>query len=100
MSQVSSHAMTIFGDALECASPDERARYLDRACGGDADLRAHIEHLLRAHGEAGQFLGGGDRPAAHGGGGAPASMADAATAASDRPGARIGPYKLLEQIGE
>src|SRR5688572_4449895 len=100
MSQVSSHAMTIFGDALECASPDERARYLDRACGGDADLRAHIEHLLRAHGEAGQFLGGGDRPAAPGGG-APASMADAAAAAraaADGPGARIGPYKLLEQI--
>jgi eukaryotic-like serine/threonine-protein kinase len=39
--------------------PDEAARavYLDRACGGDAELRARVEALLRSHDPAGSFLG-------------------------------------------
>ncbi|HVS40171.1 MAG TPA: protein kinase, partial [Gemmataceae bacterium] len=39
--------------------PDEAARtgYLDKVCGGDADLRARVEALLRSHDPAGSFLG-------------------------------------------
>src|SRR5262245_1757647 len=78
---------SIFGKALEMASPEERAAYLEKACVGDADLRAEIERLLHAHDEAGAFLEPG-----------PATTADVPL--SERPGTFIGPYKLLEQIGE
>lgn len=45
---------------LEAADlPDEPARraLLDRACEGDAWLRARVEALLRSHDPAGSFLG-------------------------------------------
>ncbi|MEX0676639.1 MAG: protein kinase [Pirellulales bacterium] len=83
--------LSIFADALECDSPEARARHLDGACGDDTALRAQIEALLEAHHEAGDFLKGRDSPADF------ASMADPASQAS---GTIIGPYKLLEQIGE
>jgi len=51
----------IFSAALEKVSPQERAAYLDAACGGDPTLRARVEALLRAHAEAGGFL---EQPAA------------------------------------
>src|SRR5690242_6990174 len=78
----------IFCDALELASPAERAAYLDRACGGDAGLRRRVERLLEAHTEAANFLAAG-----------PAVAAVTAPAAEARA-AIVGPYKLLEQIGE
>jgi hypothetical protein len=45
MSAAGPHISTIFGEALECASPAEQAAYLDHACGGDAALRARVEAL-------------------------------------------------------
>ena len=80
----------LFCDALDRKSPDELAEYLDAACGGDAHLRAQVEELLASHRDAGKFLGGTsasgdvtlDKP--------PVEL----------PGTQIGPYKLLEQIGE
>ncbi len=56
---------SILSTAVEITSPDQRAAYLDEACGDDADLRAQVERLLRAHSRAGSFLErpvGGDRP--------------------------------------
>jgi tetratricopeptide (TPR) repeat protein len=47
---------SIFDEAAEIASPEERAAYLERACGGDADLRERVGALLRALEEAGSFL--------------------------------------------
>src|SRR5262245_21276170 len=47
---------SIFCAALEIASPEERAAYLDRACGGDQQLRGRVEELLAAHALAGSFL--------------------------------------------
>jgi hypothetical protein len=38
----------IFGSAVECA-PEAREQLLDRACAGDAELRAEIDSLLAAH---------------------------------------------------
>jgi serine/threonine protein kinase/WD40 repeat protein len=93
MSVADSQVMTIFCEALERGSPRERAAYLDQACGPDASLRARIEALLQAHGEAGGFLGGGPS--------APSlSTATDQRPAGEGPGSRIGPYKLLQQIGE
>jgi serine/threonine protein kinase len=81
---------SIFLEALEKPLPDERAAFLDQACGGNAELRRSVELLLRAHDKAGGFLA--DSPAPLG-------------VTVDQPvpenlGTVIGPYKLIEQIGE
>ncbi len=49
-------ANTLFLQALEVRSPEERTALLDKACGGDSALRAEVEQLLKAHEEAGNFL--------------------------------------------
>jgi serine/threonine protein kinase len=67
----------------------ERAAFLDAACGQDAELRARVERLLQAHDQGGSLL---DQPA-------PATV-DLPTPLAEVGGARIGPYKLLQQIGE
>ena len=36
--------------------PQERAAFLERACGGDAELRRQADSLLAAHDQAGDFL--------------------------------------------
>ena len=43
-------------EAAELASPQERAAYLDRECGGEPELRARIEALLAAHDRTGLSL--------------------------------------------
>src|SRR5262249_8309209 len=83
--------LEIFSAALEIDQQPERSAYLDRACGDDMQLRQRIEALLQAHGCAGSFMA------------SPASVPDTRTdlsRAEDKPGTRIGPYKLLQQIGE
>ena len=72
------------------STPRARAGYLDQACGGDAELRARVEALLDAHQKADSFL----EPAR------PPTVTVRSTAVRRRPGTVIGPYKLLEQIGE
>src|SRR5262245_4861534 len=92
MSDSNRHVMSIFCEALLYTSAGEQAAYLDSACGNDADLRARVEDLLRAHQQAGHFLEGtGPSP----------SRADTVNQPiREGPGTVIGPYKLLEQIGE
>jgi serine/threonine protein kinase/WD40 repeat protein len=85
----------IFASALAKASLQERAAYLDEACAGDAELRRRLEALLEAHDKAGSFL---EKPAA-----AEVVTTDLPgrpAGAAEGPGTRIGPYKLLQQIGE
>jgi WD40 repeat protein/serine/threonine protein kinase len=79
----------IFVAALQ-EEREHRAAYLDRACGTDAALRQRVEVLLDAHERAGSFL---RQPAA-------AGLTDAYRPISEGPGTVIGPYKLLQQIGE
>jgi WD40 repeat protein/serine/threonine protein kinase len=69
---------------------EQRAAYLDRACGDDPSLRRRVEVLLDAHERAGSFL---QQPAA-------AGLTDAYRPLSEGPGTVIGQYKLLQQIGE
>ncbi len=80
----------IFHEALARALPEERSAYLEQACAGDPALRASVEALLRANVGASGFL---DGPAA-------ALMATTDEPITEGPGTVIGPYKLLEQIGE
>jgi serine/threonine protein kinase/Flp pilus assembly protein TadD len=81
---------SIFGKALELSSASERAAYMDEACHGDARLRAEVESLLQARLDAGGFLAGAAAE--------PATTLEAPII--ERPGALVGPYKLMEQIGE
>src|SRR6516165_10162105 len=81
---------------------EERAAYLDQACGGDAELRRRVEALLQAHHAAGSFL---DHPAVEAATSEDVSLGRRIDPGdlpppSEGPGSRIGPYKLMEQIGE
>ncbi|MHC4647272.1 MAG: serine/threonine protein kinase [Planctomycetota bacterium] len=82
---------SIFGDVLEKETAEERAAYLDRACGNDADLRNKVEELLRAYEQA------DDVPEAPIVG--PEITLDKC-ALTEGPGTKIGRYKLLQLIGE
>jgi serine/threonine protein kinase/tetratricopeptide (TPR) repeat protein len=85
--------MEIFSEALELTSAEERAAYLDRACGPDRSLRGRVEGLLGAHVEGDSFL---ESPAA-----APSVTATPGDRIGpEGPGTTIGPYKLMEPIGE
>ncbi len=85
-------ANEIFVNAMELTSPDERRELLDRECRSDAVLREQVEKLLQAHDSANSFL---QRPAQ---GCEPTVVPE--RPASDVVGSRIGPYKLLQEIGE
>jgi hypothetical protein len=74
--------------------PEERAAYLDKACGGDAALCGRVEGLLQAHEQAGDFL---ETPPT---GLEPAQPAGVSIPLAEKPGDKIGHYKLLQQIGE
>jgi ankyrin repeat protein/serine/threonine protein kinase len=86
---------TLLAAALDISGAAERRAYLDRACGGDAALRAEVESLLAANSAAGEFL---LRPAAIGAGAAQETVS--MLQLTEKAGTRIGRYKLLEQIGE
>src|SRR4051794_2283733 len=80
---------SIFLQALEMSSPAKRAAYLDRACGDDRVLRGEVEALLGAHFQSGDLLDLPDK-----------RMLTDEEPPRERPGTVIGPYKLLQQIGE
>ncbi|MCA9190109.1 MAG: serine/threonine protein kinase [Planctomycetales bacterium] len=73
---------------------DKRGSELDRLCRDNTGLRDEVDSLLKAHDGAGDFLKQPtlDHP----------DIAETLNAPSgiERPGTVIGPYKLLEQIGE
>jgi serine/threonine protein kinase len=81
----------IFDEAVRRAPGTERAAYVDEACGGNLKLKERVQQLLQAFADAGSFL---ESPAADG-----AATADSPSL-SECPGTVIGPYKLLQQIGE
>jgi len=87
----------IFVAALHQPTPADRVAFLDRACAGDRSLRERIEGLLREHDQLGSFL---DRPAAPDAGTGAYSPSAAPDPPPEPPGTRIGPYKLLQKLGE
>lgn len=90
MSPVHPTVETILADAVEIASAEARQAFVDEACAGDDALRREVERLAACHFAAGGFL---EPKTADG----PTVMY---SAIREAPGAQIGPYKLLEQIGE
>jgi serine/threonine protein kinase len=78
---------TLFHEALKRTGQAEREAYLDGACRGDASLRTRVDALLAAHAEADGFL-------------EPPTRDEQGKPLAEGPGTRIGPYKLLQKIGE
>jgi serine/threonine protein kinase/tetratricopeptide (TPR) repeat protein len=89
MSAREAEAARIFLEAVEHPEGSARDAFLRAAAAGDALLGQRVDALLRAHGQPNGMLDG-DRLAA---------TRDAAEP-GEGPGAVIGPYKLLEQLGE
>jgi serine/threonine protein kinase len=85
----------VFTEALRCPNLEARVAYLDGACGSDGALRRRVEALLRAAESAGDFL---EQPPTGLAAGDGSTLVVAAL--SEKPGDRIGRYKLLQQIGE
>jgi formylglycine-generating enzyme required for sulfatase activity len=81
--KVAASTKEIFLAAADIPGPAERRAYLDRACAGDPAARREVEELLRHHDEAGRFL-----------------EAPACPLGPARPATEVGPYRLMEPIGE
>src|SRR5687768_15890633 len=93
MTEPPNREVAVLNAALELPKA-ERAAYLAGACAGDDALRGQVEALLGAHEQAEGFLE------------APPARCDfkrpevASASLTEKPGDRIGRYKLLQQIGE
>jgi serine/threonine protein kinase/tetratricopeptide (TPR) repeat protein len=83
-------ARELFLHAVGKLPPEQWEAFLVATCGADADLAQLVRDLLQAHREAGSFL---DAPA-------PGLDATLNQPPLERIGTTIGPYKLLQQIGE
>ncbi|MEZ6075874.1 MAG: protein kinase [Pirellulaceae bacterium] len=92
MSNDPQRVQAIFIDAVQKAESD-RADFLERECGGDSELRRRVDALLAAHDQSGSFL---DSPPKNLAGSSPT----VAQFAPEQAGSLIGPFKLLQQIGE
>jgi WD40 repeat protein/serine/threonine protein kinase len=104
----------IFNVARKIDSPDARAEYLHQVCGVDGVLFQRVDTLLRAYAEQASFLelppAGSAPPTFEQAGSFLEALASAIVVESafntvhqplpERPGTEIGPYKLLQVIGE
>ncbi|HEY7637922.1 MAG TPA: serine/threonine-protein kinase [Gemmatimonadales bacterium] len=80
----------ILDEALEL-SADQRAAYLERACAGDARLRAELEALLSADEASGEFLEGSAEAYLEG-------MAAGGLGDSVPSGTVLGPYRVTREL--
>src|SRR4029077_20429413 len=91
MGDTSNKAKSIFLAAIEGYAPEQWAAFLEQACIGDELLRVEVDKLLRARSVMGSFH---------------EAQRSALLATVDEPdvtersGTVVGPYKLMEQIGE
>jgi tetratricopeptide (TPR) repeat protein len=90
----------VFTAAIGLVDPVARAAYLERACEGDAALRARVEQLIAADAGVGSFLNhplpGGQGPP--GRAAPPTVVQGVGQAAAPEPGTWIDRYKLLQPI--
>src|SRR6266567_2644724 len=82
--------VVVFTEAIRLPAV-ERTEYLARACADDPELRRKVEALLEAHDGVGDFL---EEPLPGAGSGVGMETV------GEKPGDRIGRYRLLQQIGE
>ena len=81
----------IFNVARKIDSADAREAYLRQVCEGNQSLRNRVDALLKVHEQEKSFLASPASP--------PVATIDEPEI-TERPGSVIGPYKLLQQIGE
>jgi hypothetical protein len=108
MDVVKERAEEIFCAALELSDSAERLVFLEQTCAGDASLRATVEQMLAEQGNVKKLFdeysparvpvtwlsqAPGEGP------GFPTSVG-IILSAKEEAGQQIGPYKLLERIGE
>jgi serine/threonine protein kinase len=108
MEALTEKAEDIFFAAVEIISPDERRDFVDRACGENAALRAAVEGMLASQAKAEKFFSGSGVQQI------PiselaktleemsdfAGKAETAPLADEELGKNLGPYKLLQRLGE
>ncbi len=92
MSSNPQRVQAVFLSAVE-KPPNQCAEHLLRECSGDIELRQRVEALLQSHDEPESFL---ESPLA----GLTPDQPDFDPMITEKPGTIIGPYKLLQQIGE
>ena len=80
-------------EALSQLPADERAAQLQAACGQDEAMRERLEHLLVVHDRVGAFMAEPAGPAIP-------REAGLQIPVAERLGDHIGPYKLVQRIGE
>src|SRR5687768_3326118 len=80
-------ANDVFLQALELTTAEERKAHVAEACAEDTDLHGQVMALIEASQKAGSFLE------------TPLEVSVDQTI-SEKPGAVIGPYKLLQELGE
>ena len=98
----------VFYTALNLSDPAQRKRFLDQACAGQGELRTEVEELLAGEDAAEQLFAKGSA-----GLGLPAELCEGIAAeraqvrevdskptAEEELGSRVGPYKLLQKLGE
>ncbi len=88
-----SNVEEIFFCALEKGSAEELAAYLEEVCEGNEPLRNRVQRLLDAKPKLGSFLQGDA-------GDITVDQLITDQFITEKPGAEIGPYKLLQQLGE
>src|SRR4029450_7091836 len=88
----------LFCEALEITNPEQRRQFLDQACGTDEALRHRVEGRFAISQGAGDVFGecGPALDAAA----AEADPAQVTLADEFQETRRIGPYKLLQKLGE
>jgi eukaryotic-like serine/threonine-protein kinase len=82
--------VAVFESALQVPR-EQREAYLHETCGDDLGLRDRIRALLRAHENETNLIEPALRP--------PGTGLSDESLFTEKPGYKIGPYKLLQQIG-
>src|SRR5262245_38384167 len=93
MSKRTEKLEAIFHAASELNTPEERERYLNEACLGDAELRREVDALLKACPVGEELFRPREQSSLRSG-------AVPSEAVREQAGSMIGSYKLLEKIGE
>ena len=90
MNSVSQKAKEIFVSLVDDVPAEQWDNRVDEACQGDDELRRRVHALLLAHAQP-------DSRLEHVAIDFPLTLVQPIT---EKPGTQIGPYKLVEQIGE
>ena len=80
----------LFAEAIDIADSENRAAFLDEACGDDSLLREKLDQLVEIHFSSGKLL---DETR-------DGSVNDTIFTAGPKVGDSIGSYKLLQEIGD